>query len=101
VVDAKLNVLRAGEVFREAGRFLCCQSQFGVPRPRRNKGLEDCRCGECWFNRNDDPVVGSFRKQGVGRRFWVYIEAGEDVWWFATYKHMLERPFYVCLAVYS
>ena len=42
-VDARLKVLRAGEVFMEAGPFLRCQSLFGVPLRFLVCGLGDRR----------------------------------------------------------
>ena len=45
-VDAKLNVLRAGELFIEIGPYRRNQSEEGVPSSGRASGLTDRRIGD-------------------------------------------------------
>jgi hypothetical protein len=76
-VDAKLNVLRAGDVLTEAGPIRLPHSLPMFPLCMAN-GLEQRLGGEGWPNSDGVDLFPSGRSIG-GIRLCAYKEDGEDV----------------------
>ena len=68
-VEAKLKVLRAGEVFPDVDPFLRAQSWAITPLLWRRPGLGDRRGGEVWLRREGVDLFASCRRDKGGLRF--------------------------------
>lgn len=67
-VDARLKVLRAGDVLTEAGPFLLAQSPLALALCG-TKGLEQRLGGEGWLRREGVDLFPSARSVRGGLRF--------------------------------
>lgn len=67
-VDARLRVLRAGDVFPDVVTFLRCQSFAETPFGRGTRGLDDRLGGEGWDRREGVDLFPSGRKDSGGLR---------------------------------
>jgi hypothetical protein len=68
-VEARLRILRAGDVFPDAVAFLRCQSFPEHPFCRGTSGLDDLRGGDGWLKSDGVDLFASCRKDNGGLRF--------------------------------
>jgi len=77
-VEARLIVLRAGEVLKEPVPLRPCQSIVGVQTPCPICGLMEHLAGEDWLSSEGVDRHASGRSNEGGFRFQAYKEEGDE-----------------------